>query len=162
MGGIPRANETLSKSVVVPESWTNLLLWAPESRSEWYANSGNQYIKTWYQNDDNYVELYFNPDSMFVLEATVDGITETPIRTTVYKFYGNSVIRLAIRCDESFLGLSVSAAAPFEHRYGAAIDFLRSTVLTSKTGNHNGTGLMSCTILSDKLYEGVIADDILE
>ncbi len=163
VGGIPRENETLSKSVAVPENWTNLLLWAPESRSEWYANSGNQWIKTWYKDPNNYVELYFDPcDSTFAMQATVAGSPQTPIKSSAYTFYRNGVIRLAIRCDESSLRLSVAAAAPFEHVSGPAVDFLRSATLTSKTGDHNGTQIMSCTLLKDKLYHYVFADDELE
>ena len=162
VGGIPRANETLSNPVEVPESWTNLLLWAPECRSEWYANSGNQWIKTWYKDADNYVELYFDPsDNTFALQAVVEGIAQTPIKTYSYTFYRNGVIRFAIRSDETALRLSVAAAAPFEHVSGPPVDFLRSAILISKTGDHNGTGIMSCTMLADKLYDTVLTDNVL-
>jgi len=58
--------------------------------------------------------------------------------------------------------LSVAAAAPFEHVSGPAVDFLRLATLTSKTGDHNGTQIMSCTLLNDKLYHYVFADNELE
>jgi hypothetical protein len=162
VGGTARANETLSKPVALPESWTELLLWAPECRSEWYDNSGNQYIKSWYKDADNYVELYYNPsDNTFALQATVDGSPQMPIKSSAYAFYRNGVIRFAVRCDESSLRLSVAAAAPFEHVSGPAVDFLRSAALTSKTGDHNGERIMSCTILADKLYHRALTDDDL-
>ena len=160
VGGIPRTDETLSKTVTTPAEWTELISWAPECRSEWYANSGNQYIKSWCKDADNYVELYFDPcDSTFAMQATVAGSPQTPVKSSAYTFYRNSVIRLAIRCDESSLRLSVSAAGPYEHISGTAVDFLRSATLTSKTGDHNGTGVMSCTLLSDKIYDGVMNFD---
>jgi len=154
VGGVPRANEVLSKMADFPEMWTNLLLWAPECRNEWYVNSGNQYIKSWCKDANNYVELYFDPsDNTFALQATVAGESQIPIKTSGYSFYRNGVIRFVVRCDESSLRLSVSVAGPFEHVSGPAVDFLRSATLTSKTGDHNGTGVMSCTILADKLYD---------
>ena len=163
VGGIGRDGETLSKTVVVPEGWTNLVLWAPESRSEWYQNSGNQYIKTWCKDFDNYVELYFDPsDNTFALQATVDGVAQTPMKTSSYTFYRNGAVRFAIRCNEDAVVLSVSAAAPYEHVSGPTIDFLRSSVLTSKTGDHDGARVMSSTLLADELYGCVLGDDQLE
>ena len=157
LGGAPRANEILSKTADFPERWTNLLLWAPECRSEWYARSGNQHIKSWCKDANNYVELYFDPcDTTFALQATVAGESRTPIKTSAYSFYRNGVIRFVVRCDEDSLRLSVAVAGPFEHVSGSAVDFLGSATLTSKTGDHNGTGVMSCTILADILYDSVI------
>jgi|GEM_PF-4023492 len=163
VGGTPRANETLSKSVSVKECWTNLLTWAPECRSEWYNGFGNQYIKTWYRDPNNYLELYFDPcDSVFALQATVDGIPQTPINTSgQYKFYRNGVVRSAIRCDEGSLTLSVAAASAYEHVSGPPIDFLRFGTLINQTGNHSGTSMISHTVLSDVLYPIKLPDDRL-
>jgi hypothetical protein len=164
VGGTPRANETLSKSVSVGESWTEQLLWAPECRSEWYLGFGNQYIKTWYRDPNNYLEFYFDPcDSTFALQATVDGIPQTPIKTSgQYKFYRNGVVRSAIRCDAGSLTLSIAAASAYEHVSGPPIAFLRSGTLISKTGDHCGTSLISCTLLSDILCHTIIPDDKLQ
>lgn len=157
VGGIPRADETLSKTTETPEEWTEEILWAPECRSEWYANSGNQYIKSWCKDPNNYMELYYDPcGSTFVLQTIVEGHSQTAIISSSYSFYRNSVIRFIIKCNEELLQLSVAVAGPFEHISGPPVDFLRSATLTSKTGNRDGVGVMSCTILTDKLYDGAV------
>jgi hypothetical protein len=162
VGGQSRAKETLSKPVSVGENWTDMLIWAPESRAEWYNGFGNQYIKTWYKDPDNYLEFYFNPaDSTFNLQATIAGIPQVPITTSAYKFYRNGVIRSFIRCSEDSLTLSIAAAWPYEHVSGPSVGFLRPANLTSKSGNHDGEGIMSCTILVDKLYNSILSDDEL-
>jgi hypothetical protein len=41
--------------------------------------------------------------------------------------------------------------------HGPVVDFLKSATLTSKIGGHNGIGVMSSILLSDKIYDGVRA-----
>jgi len=153
LGGMPRADEVLYKDVEVPQQWHNILLWSPESRSEWYAGSAKQYIKSWCKDDENYVELYYDPcDSTFCLQVTEANEILPTLETEPFSFYRNSVIRFEIICSEDSLGFKLFYAGTKEELFADAVDFLKSTELTSKFGDHNGGSLMSCTVLSDKLY----------
>jgi hypothetical protein len=151
-GGTPRADDVLYKIIEVPQQWRNILLWSPECRSEWYAGSQKQYIKSWCKDDKNYMELYYDPsDSTFCLQVVQNDEPLPPLRTGKHSFYRNGVVRFEVSCSTYALNFKFSYAGANETLSVEGCDFLKSTQLTSKFGDHNGKSLMSCTVLSDNM-----------
>ncbi len=162
--GVPRAYEKYNEPNNFPSLWTNLFVWSPESRAEWYANCGNQYIKTWYAGPGNYIELYFNPnDCKFYLQATVDGFLQNVISTSQrYNFYRNSNVCFAVSYDDdSRLNLSVGYAGLWSHKAGLGADMMAG-IIGSQTGNYAENNVMSGALLIDEVYERLLAPSEIE
>jgi len=152
-GGTSRSDDVLHKAVTVPDKWQNVLVWSPECRSEWYAGSQKQYIKSWYKDDANYAELSFDPnESTFCLQVVQNKIPLPTVRTKPFTFYRNSIIRFEFNYSGSTIDLNISCTGLTDKLSISDIQFLNSAELNSIFGNRYGMWLMSCTVLSDKLY----------
>jgi hypothetical protein len=161
IGGIPRAHETLTKDYTFPANWTEYIIWAPATRLDYFLPGwDNQYIKCWYKDANNYLELFYDPsDSKFKLQATLSGEASTVLATTnTYKCYTNAAVRLVVRFDGEFK-LSVNYAGDWEH-LGDMDGF--SGVVGSKTGNYAEDQVISGSYLSDLLYDYVMSDKRVE
>lgn len=162
--GVPRAYEKFDEPNNFPSIWSNLFVWSPECRAEWYANCGNQYIKTWYAGPGNYIELYFNDDCndcKFYLQATVNGIPQDAISTAKeYNFYRNSNVCFAVSYDGS-LHLSVGYAGLWSHETGSGAEMM-TQVIGSRTGNYAENNVMSGALLIDEVYNGLFTPSDIE
>ena len=161
IGGIPRAYETLNKTYTFPDSWTEFIIWAPATRLDYFLPGwGNQYIKCWYKDGDNYLELYYDPsDFKFKLQATIEGQTQEVASTALtYKCYTNASVRLVVRGGQQFW-LSINYAGDWEH-----LDSINAFdgIVGSGTGNFAGTNVISGSYLSDLMYNYCMIDEILE
>jgi hypothetical protein len=161
IGGVPRAYETLTNDYTFPDNWTEYIIWAPATRLDYFLSGwGNQYIKCWYKDANNYLELYYDPsDFKFKLQATIDGVLQdVALTANTYKCYTNASVRLVVRGGQQFR-LSVNYAGGWEHLEGINAF---SGIVGSKTGNYAGTNVISGSYLSDLLYDYVMSDKRVE
>jgi hypothetical protein len=161
VGGTARAHEVLAKTYAFGDNWTEYIIWAPATRLDYFLPGwGNQYIKCWYNDANNYLELYYDPsDFKFKLQATIDGVLQDAVSTAnTYKCYTNASVRLVIRGGQQFW-LSVNYAGGWEHLEGISAF---TGIVGTKTGNYADTNVISGSYLSDLLYDYVMSDKRVE
>lgn len=158
IGGGTRAYEKLSLSTTMPSTWTELILWAPHHRAEWYKIFGDMPIKTWYSDASNYIELYFDAvNNKIVLEVTDTGTSTGTVEVDVNQFYTDQPIFIAVICDGTNMELYISASKDIDSATGVlAESWMVSSTMILQTGNAAGDNVVSSTYLYDYLVPEVL------
>jgi hypothetical protein len=161
VGGTPRTIGVMSKTVTYPAAWTEAIHFVPYGNQINYASTaGEQYIKTWYIDANNYVELYWLPsDKKFKLKETLAGSAQTAVSSVnTYEFAENQPFTFIVRCAGQAMTCNLYTGGETERIILSTGTSYTSKSVVSKTGNAAGSTVISGS-LCNYLYNSKWSDD---
>lgn len=154
IGGTPRTAESLTSTITLPSTWTEVIIFAPESRAEFYTTTN--YIKTLYKDATNYLRLSYQSQAI-----TLDGVTGgSAFSTSIAEstFYKNQPMVIVVRYNGA-ITISLAASGGFTHISTSGASWMSSSSVTSKLGNESGALIMSGTLCRDDFYNRYLSDN---
>ncbi len=159
LGGVPRSAAAGVSHASIGEEWTNVFSFEPDNLSEYLAGAGDQYLRTYQADPNNFIELYFDPeDSRFKLRPTFAGIVEPPLVTPPQHFQKRAYIRIAVRHHPECLSLSIANGQPLETTWNGGLGSLPAGELEVHYGSPDGSNALPCAVFDDRLYPAYLSD----
>lgn len=108
LGGTPQVADALSQTITIDNEFTDIFavqtLWV----SEYYRAPSPLVIKTWALDDDNKIDVLFDPsDSKFKLRRIVNGTAEITAESVPQYWHGNACLKFLLRVSASECNLTI-------------------------------------------------------
>lgn len=153
-GAATRAIDKLSITYNYPSKWVEHFAWAPTYALDYILSGmGNQYIRSWRKDANNYVEIYYNPtDRKIYYQATVGGTAGTAVGSTnTFTCFGDEPIRFLLRGYNNQFRLFISYSDDTVEELMPIAGF--TGVTESRYSNDAQTAVASGMYLYSRLYD---------
>ena len=163
IGGATRAAASLETTVSSTGQWTSVFSIEPEVMSEHLDDVGELHLTKYETAPDTYVELYYDGgEARFKLRPTINGFTYAPVATSPQHFQRRAHVRIAVRCCDDELGLTIANGRALE-------SITTKTYLGPEPGNltisYGGTAygkyVLPITFFNDSFYDEYVLDEQL-